>query len=245
MYRELPVWRSLMYVPVNVEKFVDKAHTRGADVIQLDIEDSVPPAEKANARKLVEKNAARVKRGGADVVVRINQPLSLAVRDLEASICPDVNGIAVTKVSGVSHVQLLDELISELELKRGMASQFDEVEKLMSGVEEGEGTVIVGERNRVAFEVLDKQLAAGKKHLAIFYGAAHLTDMEQRLLKRGRDTAMRRARAGAPQRPLFERPRLLARLVAEAQIRQQAVHGGRDGSRLRGRRRRGVGGCGR
>ena len=71
MYRELPVWRSLMYVPVNVEKFVDKAHTRGADVIQLDVEDSVPPAEKANARKLVEKNAARVKRGGADVVARV------------------------------------------------------------------------------------------------------------------------------------------------------------------------------
>lgn len=72
-----------------------------------------------------------------------------------------------------------------LELKRGMASQFDEMETLMSGVEEGEGTVIVGERNRVAFEVLDRQLAAGKKHLAIFYGAAHLPDMEQRLLKRG------------------------------------------------------------
>jgi len=72
-----------------------------------------------------------------------------------------------------------------LELKRGMASQFDQVEKLMSGVEEGEGTVIIGERNRVAFEVLDKQLAAGKKRLAIFYGAAHLPDMEQRLLKRG------------------------------------------------------------
>ena len=46
MYRELPVWRSLMYVPVNVEKYVDKAHTRGADVIQLDVEDSVPLAEK-------------------------------------------------------------------------------------------------------------------------------------------------------------------------------------------------------
>jgi len=120
MYRELPVWRSLMYVPVNVEKFVDKAHTRGADVIQLDIEDSVPPAEKANARKLVEKNAARVRRGGADVVVRINQPLALAVRDIEHSICPDVNGLAITKVSGVSHVQLLDELVSELEQKRGM-----------------------------------------------------------------------------------------------------------------------------
>jgi len=121
MYRELPVWRSLMYVPVNVEKYVDKAHTRGADVIQLDLEDSVPPAEKANARKLVEKNAARVRRGGADVVVRINQPLSLAVRDIEQSVCPDVDGIAVTKATGVSHLQLLDELVSELEQKRGMA----------------------------------------------------------------------------------------------------------------------------
>ncbi len=120
MYRELPVWRSLMYVPVNVEKYVDKAHTRGADVIQLDIEDSVPPAEKANARKLVEKNAARVRRGGADVVVRINQPLSMAVRDIEHSVCPDVDGIAVTKATGVSHLQLLDELVSELEQKRGM-----------------------------------------------------------------------------------------------------------------------------
>ena len=29
----LPVWRSLLYVPVNVDKYVDKAHTRGADVI--------------------------------------------------------------------------------------------------------------------------------------------------------------------------------------------------------------------
>ena len=65
MDTELPVWRSLMYVPVNVDKYVDKAHTRGADVLQLDLEDAVPPAEKANARKLVEKNAARVRRGGA------------------------------------------------------------------------------------------------------------------------------------------------------------------------------------
>ena len=74
MTTDFPVWRSLMYVPVNVEKFVDRAHTRGADVIQLDLEDSIPQTEKAQARTLVEKNAARVNRGGADVVVRINQP---------------------------------------------------------------------------------------------------------------------------------------------------------------------------
>ena len=109
-----------MYCPVNVEKYVDKAHTRGADVIQLDLEDSVPPSEKAAARKLVEKAAARVRRGGADVVVRFNQPLSQAVRDLEHSICPDVDALACTKVAGASHIQLLDELVSELEEKRGM-----------------------------------------------------------------------------------------------------------------------------
>lgn len=118
--RELPVWRSLMYVPVNVDKYVDKAHTRGADVIQLDIEDSVPPAEKAKARTLVEAAAKKVRRAGADVVVRINRPLSLAVRDLEHSICPDVDAIACTKVDSASHVRLLDELVTELEEKRGM-----------------------------------------------------------------------------------------------------------------------------
>jgi len=120
MKHDLPVWRSLLYVPVNVEKFVEKAHTRGADVLQLDLEDAVPPAEKEKARTLVEKNAARVRRGGADVVVRINQPLSLAVRDLEHSVCPDVDGIAITKADSASHVKLLDELVTGLEEKRGM-----------------------------------------------------------------------------------------------------------------------------
>ena len=120
MKQDLPVWRSLLYVPVNVEKFVEKAHTRGADVLQLDLEDAVPPAEKEKARTLVERNAARVRRGGADVVVRINQPLSLAVRDLEHSVCPDVDGIAITKADSASHVKLLDELVTGLEEKRGI-----------------------------------------------------------------------------------------------------------------------------
>jgi citrate lyase subunit beta/citryl-CoA lyase len=120
MPTELRVWRSLMYVPVNVEKYVDKAHTRGADVIQLDLEDSVPPAENERARTLIETAAARVRRGGADIVVRINRPLSLAVRDLEHAICRDVDGVALTKIDSASHVKLLDELVSEIELKKGL-----------------------------------------------------------------------------------------------------------------------------
>lgn len=74
---------------------------------------------------------------------------------------------------------------SATELKRMIGQQFDNVEQLMAGIESGNGTVIIGERNRHALEVLKKQISAGKKHLALFYGAAHLPDMEQRLLKQG------------------------------------------------------------
>jgi citrate lyase subunit beta/citryl-CoA lyase len=119
--RSLPVWRSLLYVPANVEKFVDRAHTRGADVIQLDLEDSVPPAEKDRARTLVDAAATRVRRGGADVVVRINRPLSHAVRDIEACVLPQIDGLAITKVESASHLRLFDELVSELEAQRGLA----------------------------------------------------------------------------------------------------------------------------
>jgi citrate lyase subunit beta/citryl-CoA lyase len=116
MSLELPLWRSLLYVPVNVEKYVDKAHTRGADCIQLDLEDSVPAAEKEHARSLVEVAAGRVRQGGADVVVRINRPLSMAVRDIEAAVGERVDGLAIPKVESASHIHLLDELVSELEI---------------------------------------------------------------------------------------------------------------------------------
>jgi citrate lyase subunit beta/citryl-CoA lyase len=116
----LPVWRSLMYVPVNVEKYVEKAHTRGADCIQLDLEDSVPAGEKAAARKLVPSAAHRVRRGGADVVVRINSPFEVTVQDLEDSICADVDGIAVTKAQSADHIRRIDDCISGLEAKRGL-----------------------------------------------------------------------------------------------------------------------------
>jgi citrate lyase subunit beta/citryl-CoA lyase len=120
MKPNLPVWRSLMYVPVNVEKYVDKAHTRGADCIQLDLEDSVPASEKVSARKLVPAAAKRVRRGGADVVVRINDPKALAEADLELAICEDVDGIAITKAQSADHVRRIDDLVSKIEAKRGL-----------------------------------------------------------------------------------------------------------------------------
>lgn len=120
MKPNLPVWRSLLYVPANVERFVEKAHSRGADCIQLDLEDSVPPSEKAAARRMVPEAAKRVRRAGADVVVRINSPMAITVQDLDASIGADVDGIAVTKVESADHLKRIDEHISRLESTRGM-----------------------------------------------------------------------------------------------------------------------------
>ena len=120
MKPNLPVWRSLLYVPANVERFVEKAHTRGADCIQLDLEDSVPASEKGAARQMVPAAAKRVRRAGADVVVRINSPMEITVQDLDASVGADVDGIAVTKVESADHVKRIDDHISRLESTRGL-----------------------------------------------------------------------------------------------------------------------------
>jgi hypothetical protein len=52
--------------------------------------------------------------------------------------------------------------------------------------------VIISDRNKKALEILDQRVTAGRKNLGLFYGAAHLSDMEDRLEKMGyRRTAER------------------------------------------------------
>ncbi|MBS0517528.1 MAG: CoA ester lyase [Proteobacteria bacterium] len=116
-----PVWRSILYVPGNVPKFIDKAHERGADCVLVDLEDSVPPPQKADARALLPDTMKKVVRGGSDVAVRINRPLRLAIPDIEAAVRPGLSALFVTKAESVQHLALLDEVVSELERERGMA----------------------------------------------------------------------------------------------------------------------------
>ncbi len=82
-------------------------------------------------------------------------------------------------------LMILRQKDSSPDLKRLVGREFDSMEQLINGIESNGGTSIIGERNRHALEVLEKQIQAGKKRLAIFYGAAHLPDMEKRLLKIG------------------------------------------------------------
>ncbi len=115
-----PVWRSILYVPGNVPKFIDKAHERGADCILVDLEDSVTVAEKPTARAMLPETMKKVVRGGADVAVRINRPMRLAIPDIEAAVRPGLSALFITKTEGVQHLRLLDEAVSELERERGM-----------------------------------------------------------------------------------------------------------------------------
>ncbi|MBR0649405.1 CoA ester lyase [Roseomonas terrae] len=114
-------WRSLMFVPATGEKFVAKAHTRGADVILLDLEDSIPPAEKQAARNALPAAAATVGQGGAEVAVRINRPLDLAVPDIAAAVMPAVGALMLPKVMGPEHIRLLSEVVAAREAAQGMA----------------------------------------------------------------------------------------------------------------------------
>jgi citrate lyase subunit beta/citryl-CoA lyase len=121
MRNELPVWRSLLFVPVTQRRFVDGAATRGADAIILDLEDSVAASEKERARTLVPEAAEIVSRGGADVVVRLNRPLRMTTRDLEAVIGPSVQAVALPKAESADHVRLVAEIMDDLEAERGMS----------------------------------------------------------------------------------------------------------------------------
>ena len=115
-----PVWRSLQYVPAHVEKFVASAHTRGADAIILDLEDSVPPEEKARARGLVASAAERVGRAGADVLVRINQPAEMAAADIEAAVGPAVVALYLPKVESSDEVRRIEAQVAAAEGKAGL-----------------------------------------------------------------------------------------------------------------------------
>ena len=85
---------------------------------------------------------------------------------------------------GANEFQILMALFDKdraMALKRLMAEEFAEMGGSLSGLEEIAGATIIVERNKVALEVLRRQLATGKNKIAIFYGAGHMPDFQRRL----------------------------------------------------------------
>lgn len=129
------VRRSKLFVPVNREKFVARAWTRGADCIILDLEDSIPPSEKETARKLVKDVMPIVSRGGAEIQVRINRHLEM--EDLDAVVLPGLVSIMIPKCESDEEVWRIDEMIAQLEKERGFPGgsiQFDLIIETAVGI---------------------------------------------------------------------------------------------------------------
>ena len=70
------------------------------------------------------------------------------------------------------------------DLKLALGRQFGELSGFLTELEDA-GAVIIGERNAVALKVLQRTIKEGKKNVGIFYGAAHLPDMEVKLAELG------------------------------------------------------------
>jgi hypothetical protein len=68
-----------------------------------------------------------------------------------------------------------------LALKRIMAEQFEDGEGAMAVFDGPSGSTLISGRNQVALDVLRKEVKSGKQKIAIFYGAAHMPDLQKRL----------------------------------------------------------------
>ena len=119
----MPVMRSVFYVPGNNEKMVGKAPEITVDLLTLDLEDSVPPAEKPKAREMIREylKTQREKQLSPSLYVRINNwETQMTNDDLEAIVYPGLNGVCLAKCGSAENVQRLDWKLEELEQRRGM-----------------------------------------------------------------------------------------------------------------------------
>ena len=112
--QEMLIWRSLLFVPANNRRFIDKAHTRGADGIILDLEDSVPAGERPDARRGLMESAALAARSGADILVRINSQADESAADLDAAVHPGIRALLVPKVEDPEAPATLSNQVSRL-----------------------------------------------------------------------------------------------------------------------------------
>jgi len=114
--------RSRLYVPGNNPKMIPPAGLYGADVISLDLEDSVGPDYKIDARMLVSEALKVVDFGpSVEVTVRIN-PIDTpwGKWDVKQIVCDRLDGIYVPKVESPEDVIQVDELVTETEEKKGL-----------------------------------------------------------------------------------------------------------------------------
>ncbi len=108
--------RSILYVPASQQKVLKKAPTLGADALILDLEDSVPPQAKAEARIMARDTLNSVANSEVLRTVRINAlNTELWQDDVKTVFSARPDGLVVPKVDSVDSLQPLIELVETLE----------------------------------------------------------------------------------------------------------------------------------
>ena len=116
----MPLNRSFLFAPGNVARRVEKAFTLDADVVIVDLEDSVAVSDKEATRKPAAEALARPRKGRG--YVRVNAPSSpFCYGDLVATIHKGVDGVLLPKVESAADLHAIDWLIAALERERGLA----------------------------------------------------------------------------------------------------------------------------
>ncbi|MGH1486741.1 MAG: HpcH/HpaI aldolase/citrate lyase family protein [Cellvibrionaceae bacterium] len=113
-------WRSLLFVPAHVQRFIESAPKRGADAIILDLEDSVPSEVKPSARQQLATHLKLLDEQSQAILVRINADVINAVADIEVAVTQYTQALILPKVMGAEHIRLLDEAVTTLENMRGI-----------------------------------------------------------------------------------------------------------------------------
>ncbi len=103
--------RSALFVPLADERFLARAHERGADALLLDLEDSVPPAHKLEARARLPEAVRRLAAAGATPMVRVNNDAALLADDLEAVVQARAAAVFIPKVESADQVQAASFLL--------------------------------------------------------------------------------------------------------------------------------------
>ena len=133
------MFRSLLFIPGNNERFLKKSIKLQADILCFDLEDSVPSNEKEAARILVARYlAARQGENDSFIYVRINSfDSGLVDGDLERIVMNGLDGIVLPKIGNSEEVTQIIHKIDAIVSKRKLTSGI----RIIPSIETAKGVV--------------------------------------------------------------------------------------------------------
>ncbi len=166
--------RSILSVPGHVEKMHRKAAASPADVIMLDLEDSVPANEKENARRIVLRSLASTDWGAKTVTARINAlETAFGYRDLIALAEEGgsvLDAVVIPKVDHCGDVHFAERLLRGVEMHCGLTRPIGLEAIIESAVGLEQVSAIAGASERLktlVFGVADYSASIGARLVSI------------------------------------------------------------------------------